>query len=368
MGAAGLIGMAQELAGLNGTQAHFRWWWPTDWMAIPAAILAIGVALLVFPVRRAAAAPPAVTQQPAVPAVNPAEAEAGLEVVIDREIPTAFPGAGIILEIEYRVTNHDPMDHTLFKSIQCVSPFHFGPHGITDDSEDAPLWQAFRVISERRRGDELPTSVGSGETVRGVQVVEFGWDPVHNLPDYTLIIGDGRREFPVRPHGAVESTSARPEPPPFTLRHHMRPDPLYDGWVTSHFVAVTNLAGQPERRVRMSAERMDPYPRRQPLPNREERPVFPHAVPPESGGSAAAGLVIGPGQERSWYIGNTSKSGDGKINVSRFFSETRASWELGPDESWRLCYAIACGGRPEAKFTVVMAVEDGDLTLRLEGG
>lgn len=40
LGAAFLIGIAQELEGLNGTHAGFRWWWwPTNWMAIPAAIL-----------------------------------------------------------------------------------------------------------------------------------------------------------------------------------------------------------------------------------------------------------------------------------------------------------------------------------------
>ena len=31
---------------------HFRWWWPTNWMAIPAAILVLGLILLVVPIRR----------------------------------------------------------------------------------------------------------------------------------------------------------------------------------------------------------------------------------------------------------------------------------------------------------------------------
>jgi hypothetical protein len=126
--------------------------------------------------------------------------------VIDREIPTPFPGIGLILEIEFHVTNHDPMHHTLSRSMR-DGPFHFGPPGGSADPEQARLRQTFGVISERRRGDELPRSVGPGETVRGVYVVDFAWDPARRLPDYTLVISDGRREFLVRPHGAAESMS-----------------------------------------------------------------------------------------------------------------------------------------------------------------
>ena len=41
----------------------------------------------------------------------------GLEIAIDKQIPTAFPGVGLILEIEFHVTNHDPMEHRLFLSM-----------------------------------------------------------------------------------------------------------------------------------------------------------------------------------------------------------------------------------------------------------
>lgn len=73
LGTAFVIGLAQELAGLNGSHAGFRWWLPTNWMALPIAILVIGAVSLVVPVRRAAAALPAATQLPTVPAVNPDE-------------------------------------------------------------------------------------------------------------------------------------------------------------------------------------------------------------------------------------------------------------------------------------------------------
>ena len=123
--------------------------------------------------------------------------------MIDREVTTPFPGTGLILEIEFHVTNHDPMQHSLFQSMRGDSLFHLGPPGPSDDQEEARLRQAFSVITERRRGDALPPSVGPGETVRGVYVVEFDWDPARKLPDYILVINDGRREFPVRPHGAA---------------------------------------------------------------------------------------------------------------------------------------------------------------------
>jgi hypothetical protein len=131
----------------------------------------------------------------------------GLEVAIDRQIPTPFPGVGLILEIEFRVTNHDRMEHSLFPSMQGGSPFYFGPHGANDGAEHIRLQHAFGMISERRRGDELPKSVRPGETVRGVYVIEFDWDPVHKLPDYTLIISDGARRFTARPAYADDTAA-----------------------------------------------------------------------------------------------------------------------------------------------------------------
>jgi hypothetical protein len=164
-----------------------------------------------------------------------------------------------------------------------------------------------------------------------------------------------RRE--VQPGSAPIAVNAAPEPPPFRLRHYTREASLAGGWVTSHFVGVTNPAGQPERRAHMSAESMNPYPL-----NRSVfgvQPGFPHAVPPESAGTATAGLVVGPGQEQSWFIGNTWIRPDGKISVYEFFSDTGADWELRPDERWRVSYRIACDGDPDVPFSIVIAAEEG---------
>src|SRR5260370_25145021 len=136
------------------------------------------------------------------------------------------------------------MEHALFRSMRNAT-FQFGPKGTTDDPEQTRLRQAFGVISERRRGDDLPKSVRAGETVRGVYVVEFDWNPTRKLPDYTLVISDGRREFPVRPHGAAESTSAKPGPPPFELRSYTGKPYENDDWLTSHFIGVNNPPGPP---------------------------------------------------------------------------------------------------------------------------
>jgi hypothetical protein len=293
----------------------------------------------------------------------------GLEVAIDREVQTPYPGVGRILEIEYHVTNHDPMEHQLFRGMEGNGEnerTYFGPSdGQVDQEHQQFIRDAYQIEERRNREVPVPTRVRPGETVRGVYVARFAWNPRRRLPDYTLVITDGRREFRVRPRGAAESALAKPGPPPFALRYYTRKDPLAGGIVTSHFVGVANPAGQPERRARMFAESMSPYPRIRTSYGVD--PAFPHAVPPESGGTPAAGLVIGPGQEQSWYIGNTLKGGDGKVNVYKFFSDTGAAWELGPHERWRISYRISCDGMPDKPFSIVIAAEGGGVVVRLEG-
>ena len=39
------------LVTVNGSHAHFRWWWPTGWMFIPAGIVAVGLIMAVVPLR-----------------------------------------------------------------------------------------------------------------------------------------------------------------------------------------------------------------------------------------------------------------------------------------------------------------------------
>jgi hypothetical protein len=52
VGTAGLVGMPTVLATLHATDRHFRWWWPTNWMLVPAIALVLGLVLIVLPVRR----------------------------------------------------------------------------------------------------------------------------------------------------------------------------------------------------------------------------------------------------------------------------------------------------------------------------
>ena len=52
VGTTGLAAIPAILATLHATDAHFRWWWPTNWMAVPAAIFLIGVGLTVLTVGR----------------------------------------------------------------------------------------------------------------------------------------------------------------------------------------------------------------------------------------------------------------------------------------------------------------------------
>lgn len=61
VGTAGLVAIPTILATLHATDNHFRWWWPTNWMIVPAAIFLVGLALTVLPVMRSVNAP-AVTE------------------------------------------------------------------------------------------------------------------------------------------------------------------------------------------------------------------------------------------------------------------------------------------------------------------
>jgi len=312
LGAAGVIGLTQELTALHASSAGhaFRWWWPTNWMAVPVAILVAGVIMLVLPAHREREIP-AGAQQPALPPVNPAEwkaiceesgefadgskalvfglrrvpdtpgwlrdfgalhctvtgpdgytAEAmdcppwcpytaryfpaarevapgryrsawrgrmgqdtwvditsgehevmpppktGLEVGIDGQDPTPFPGVGLILEIKFHVANHDLMEHRLSYGLRDGAPPYHGPHGAADDPEHARFRQQFGAIWERRGRNQRPETIAPGETLRGIYVADFGWDPVHRLPLYTLVISDGRRDFPARPAYADDEPAA----------------------------------------------------------------------------------------------------------------------------------------------------------------
>lgn len=129
----------------------------------------------------------------------------GLEVVIDMEIPTPFPGQALVVEIEYHVTNHDRVPHILRPALRGVNLMPTVP---TDTAEYARVLQAYGMISDRRRGDGPPRSVQPGETVRGVYVTTFSWNPNGKFPDYTLIIRDERQAYTARPTGAGEDPLA----------------------------------------------------------------------------------------------------------------------------------------------------------------
>ena len=52
VGTAGLVAIPTILATLHAADSHFRWWWPTNWMIVPAAIFLVGLGLTVLPVMR----------------------------------------------------------------------------------------------------------------------------------------------------------------------------------------------------------------------------------------------------------------------------------------------------------------------------
>ena len=84
-----MVGLPAVLATLHAADARFRWWWPTNWMALPLIIFAAGCLLVTAPVRRSPhprTAPPA---RPAVPSLDNDHASATVwpRQVVAGEIP-----------------------------------------------------------------------------------------------------------------------------------------------------------------------------------------------------------------------------------------------------------------------------------------
>ena len=70
VGTAVLVGIPAVLATLHAADTQFRWWWPTNWMAIPSVIFLAGCLLVAVPVRRSpdqSAVSAASLTRPAVP-------------------------------------------------------------------------------------------------------------------------------------------------------------------------------------------------------------------------------------------------------------------------------------------------------------
>jgi hypothetical protein len=73
------------------------------------------------------------------------------------------PGTGLVLEIEYHVTNHDPVPHMLRRQLRGISLVAF-PSGPGSEK----LYQDEHAIKQRRERAGLLHSVEPGETVHGV--------------------------------------------------------------------------------------------------------------------------------------------------------------------------------------------------------
>jgi tetratricopeptide (TPR) repeat protein len=52
VGTAVLVGIPAVLATLHAADSQFRWWWPTNWMAVPSVIFVAGCLLVAVPIRR----------------------------------------------------------------------------------------------------------------------------------------------------------------------------------------------------------------------------------------------------------------------------------------------------------------------------
>jgi hypothetical protein len=140
-------------------------------------------------------------------------------------------------------------------------------------------------------------------------------------------------------------------------------------WIIEHRVGVFNPLGQEARRVRMYLVRMEPKPRNVLAPQYE--PVIPYTVRLQGGGDPSAGQTINPGQQELWIIGYTGTGSTGIMNAGGFAVPDQRwrglPWRFDPDERWRLYYQIACDGRPDVEFSIVVTAEEGHIRCDLEG-
>ena len=117
--------------------------------------------------------------QPPKSALPAGPPRTGLEVVIDRQIPTRFPGTALILEIEFHVTNYDTVEH-LLTGVRITGPLYFGRG--QPDAEYTKVLHKYGELSERRRGEQLQPRIRAGQTLYAVHVTEFAWDPTGSCP------------------------------------------------------------------------------------------------------------------------------------------------------------------------------------------
>lgn len=286
--------------------------------------------------------------------------QSGLEAVITNEVPTSFPGLALILEIEYTVTNHDAMEHML--SVSAQGPLFFPPVGKQRDPEYLEILHTSGRISERRRR-EAPPRVRPGETVRGVYVIEFAWNPERYLPDYTLVVSDGRQKYEVRP-GRVD-TDQRSLEPRYLQREPYR---LPNANMIHHRIGIRNPPGNPEA-VSVRLQWIDMSPR--PHTDLGYPPVIPQAVPMQAGGDPTIGITLPPGQEELWVIATTATDEHGVMTVGVFgprrFGWHGTPWQFEPRDRWRFTYRIVADSVTGRTISVVMHAVDGQVRCELEG-
>jgi hypothetical protein len=251
------------------------------------------------------------------------------------------------------------MEHMLSLSLQ--GPLFFPPVDKQHDQEYLEILHAYGRISERRRR-EAPPRVRPGETVRGVHVTQFAWNPERYLPDYTLFVSDGRQKYEVRP-GRVDTDQQALEP-----RYLQRePYRLPNASMIHHRIGIRNPQGNPEAvSVRLQWIEMSPRPRT----DLGYPPVIPQAVPMQAGGDPAIGITLPPGQEELWVIATTATDEHSGMTVGVFgpnrFGWHGTPWLFEPHDRWRFTYRIVADNVPGKKFSVVMHAADGQIRCDLE--
>jgi len=137
-----------------------------------------------------------------------------------------------------------------------------------------------------------------------------------------------------------------------------------------HSVGIHNPPNNPTAtHVRVEVLGMDPPPRNP----RGSPPSFPAIVPMGAGGDPRVGITLNSDREELWTVATVSRDGGGNLFVQGIAPTywpmgSGAMWDFQPDERWRLRYQVSADNFPPTFFTVVIAVAEGVIRCRLEGG
>jgi hypothetical protein len=149
VGTAGLVAIPTILATLHAADSHFRWWWPTGWMGLPAAIFLVGGALVTFSARRPGRAPQPVADVAGSAASDGARARPRVPAL------PAGPGPQLAGRAGQELATADPASHVFLSAAAADAD---PAERLQRDLEVAGI-RVWRDATDLQPGDDQPAAV-----------------------------------------------------------------------------------------------------------------------------------------------------------------------------------------------------------------